>query len=275
MTMPQVTHVFAAPESAFLVNSFIIEGAHSLVVIDAQFLNSSARALRARISDLGKPLAALILTHPHPDHYNGAAEVLAGFDAAPVLATAATDAGIRDTAEAKRAFWTPTYGEDYPQAFVFPSRIVGDHETVRIDDIELTFDDLGPGEASDIVLISAPSTGELFASDLIYAGCHPWLAEERSRSWLNQLAAVATGYADVATVHAGHGPSGDLTLIGRQRDYIERFRSLVSDHVKPGALTPAARAAIGAATRAAHPGFPLEFLIDFNIDGVLAELAAG
>ncbi len=223
----------------------------------------------------GNAYDALIQTHPHPDHYNCAAEVLAGLDAVPVLATAAADAGIRATAEAKPAFWTPTYGEDYPQSFVFPTRSVDDHETVRIDDIELAFDDLGPGEASEIVLISAPATGELFASDLIYAGCHPWLAEERSRSWLNQLAAVATCYADVATVHVGDGPSGDLTLIAPQRDYIELFRSLVSDHVQAGALSAADRAAIGAVTRAAHTGYPLEFLIDFNIDGMLGELAAG
>jgi glyoxylase-like metal-dependent hydrolase (beta-lactamase superfamily II) len=235
---------------------------------------SSARALRARISSIGKPLAALVLTHPHPDHYNGAFEVLAGFEGATVLATAAADAGIRATAEAKRSFWTPTYGDDYPRTFVFPDHIVGDHETVRIDDIELTFDDLGPGEASNIVVLSAPSTGELFASDLVYSHCHPWLAEDRSDLWLGQLADVEVRYADMAIVHAGHGPGGGLAQLGMQRDYIESFMARVAGATRGDTLSEAARAAIKAETIAAHPGFSLEFLIDFNIDGLLRELAA-
>ena len=273
--MPQVTHVFSAPENAFLVNSFIIEGAGSLVVVDAQFLTSSARALRERIAAIDKPIAALILTHPHPDHYNGAMEVLAGAEGAQVLATRAADAGIRATAEAKRAFWTPTYGDDYPQSFVYPDHIVGDRETIRIDDIELTFDDLGPGEASNIVLLTAPATGELFASDLVYAHCHPWLAEERSDLWQSQLTDVEARYADVATVHAGHGPSGDPSLIRMQRAYLESFRERVASHIEAGALSEAARTAIRSDTVAACPGFPLEFLIDFNIGGLLRELTAG
>ena len=105
--MAHKTHIFAAPEAAFLVNSFLLEGADQVVIIDAQFLASSARALRAKLDAIGKPLAALILSHPHPDHYNGAAILVEGLGEVPVLATAATDEGIRATAEAKRAFWTP------------------------------------------------------------------------------------------------------------------------------------------------------------------------
>ena len=108
--MAHKTHIFAAPEAAFLVNSFLLEDTDHVVVIDAQFLASSARALRAQLAQIGKPLAALILSHPHPDHFNGAAILLEGFGEVPILSTAATNGGIRATAEAKRAFWTPKYG---------------------------------------------------------------------------------------------------------------------------------------------------------------------
>jgi glyoxylase-like metal-dependent hydrolase (beta-lactamase superfamily II) len=106
--MAHRTHIFAAPEPAFLVNSFLLEGADRVVVIDSEFLASSARARRRRLDAIGKPLAALLLTHPHPDYYNGAAILVEGRGDVPVLATAATDEGIRATAEAKRIFWTPT-----------------------------------------------------------------------------------------------------------------------------------------------------------------------
>ena len=271
--MAHKTHIFAAPEPAFLVNSFLLEGADQVVVIDAQFLASSARALRAKLDAIGKPLAALILSHPHPDHYNGAAILVEGLGEVPVLATAATNEGIRATAEAKRAFWTPRYGADYPQAFVYPNRIVGSGEKLSFGDIELTVDDLGPGESSDIVLFHAPRTDELFASDLLYSGCHPWLAEERADLWQAQLDAVKTRYAGTATVHAGHGPSGTVRLIDAQKDYIAGFEALVRTMVRADALGDQDKVAIRRIWTERHPRYPLEFLIDFNADAVVAGLA--
>ena len=270
--MAHKTHVFAAPESAFFVNSFLLEGADNVVVIDAQFLASSAGALRARLDAIGKPLAALILTHPHPDHYNGAAILLEGRGDILVLATASTDEGIRATAEVKRAFWTPSYGQDYPQAFVYPNRIIATGEVLRFGDIALRVDDLGPGEASDNVVFHAPETNELFASDLIYSACHPWLAEERSELWRAQLGAVKAHYADAATVHAGHGPSGGLGLIDAQKDYIVTFEALVRAHLRSKTLTDRDKAAIRSAVTGRYPGYPLEFLIDLNADAVATTL---
>jgi glyoxylase-like metal-dependent hydrolase (beta-lactamase superfamily II) len=266
--MSHQTHVFAAPEPAFLVNSFLLEGSDEVVVIDAQFLASSARGLRARLDAIGKPLAALILSHPHPDHYNGAAILLDGLGEVSVLATASTDAGIRATAEAKRAFWTPQYGEDYPRAFVYPDRIIASGETLRFGDIVLKVDDLGPGEASDIVVFHAPETGELFASDLVYSACHPWLAEERSDLWRAQLAAVKARYVGAATVHAGHGPSGNIGLIDAQQDYISAFEDLVRTHMHSQVLTDQDRAMIRQVMTERYPGYPLGFLIDLNADAV-------
>lgn len=271
--MAHTTHIFAGPEPAFLVNSFLLEGADRVVVIDAQFLVSSARALRARLDAVGKPLAALILTHPHPDHYNGAAILLEGLGDVPVLATAATAEGIRATAEAKRAFWTPNYGDDYPQSFVYPNRVIASGEVLRFGDIELKVDDLGPGEASDIVLFHAPRTGELFASDLLYSASHPWLAEERADLWLAQLDAVKARYAGTSIVHAGHGPSGGLGLIDAQKDYIAGFEALVRDALRSNVLTDQDKAAVRRVWTGRHPGYPLDFLIDLNADAVAKSLA--
>jgi glyoxylase-like metal-dependent hydrolase (beta-lactamase superfamily II) len=266
--MAHKTHVFTAPEEAFFVNSFLLEGADRVVVIDAQFLASTAGALRARLDAIGKPLAALILTHPHPDHYNGAAILLKGRGNIPVLATASTDEGIRATAEAKRAYWTPNYGEDYPQTFVYPNRIIASGEVLRFGDIVLKVDDLGPAEASDNVALHAPETNELFASDLVYSACHPWLAEGRSDLWRSQLAAVKARYAGIGAVHAGHGPSGGLGLIDAQDDYIVAFEAQIRAQLRSKALTDQDKAAIRSAVTGRCPGYRLEFLIDLNADAV-------
>jgi glyoxylase-like metal-dependent hydrolase (beta-lactamase superfamily II) len=270
--MPHNTYVYAASEPAFLVNSFLLEGTDSVVAIDAQFLISSAKALRERLDGIGKSLAALILTHPHPDHYNGAATVLVGLGAVPILATEATDAGIRASAEAKRAYWTPRYGENYPQNFLYPNRILTSGETVTFGGISLKIDDIGPGEASNIVVIHAPETRELFASDLIYSACHPWLAEERSDLWLAQLDMVKARYSDVAVVHAGHGVTKDLTLIDAQKAYIRAFRKTVEAQLGGSGLAEGGKAIIHKRMTEQFPGYPLEFLIDLNTDAMVNEV---
>jgi glyoxylase-like metal-dependent hydrolase (beta-lactamase superfamily II) len=56
---------------AFFVNSFIIEGVRSLVLVDTQFVISEVSVVADRIAAMQKPLAAILITHPHPDHYNG------------------------------------------------------------------------------------------------------------------------------------------------------------------------------------------------------------
>lgn len=272
--MSHKTHVFAASESAFLVNSFLLEGTDSVVAIDAQFLVSSATALRARLDAIGKPLAALILTHPHPDHYNGAATLLAGLGEVPVFATRATEVGMRATAEAKRAYWTPSYGEDYPQSFVYPNRILDNRETITIGDIVLAIDDIGAGEASNIVVIHAPETRELFASDLIYSACHPWLAEERSDLWLAQLDLVKARYGNAAILHAGHGVTKDLSLVDAQKAYICAFVSAVEAQLRGGVLRNESKTIVRKTMTEQFPGYPLDFLIDLNTEAIAREILA-
>lgn len=272
--MPYKTHVYSAPQGAFMVNSFLLEGEDSVVIIDAQFLVSSARELREQLRAIGKPLAALVVTHPHPDHYNGAATLLDGLGDIPILATEATNSGIRATAEEKRAFWTPSYGADYPQIFRYPNRIIRSGETIAFGDVVLTIEDIGPGESTNNVVIYGSEGSELFASDLLYSGCHPWLAEGRSALWLEQLDEVERRFRDATRVHAGHGASGDLRLIDMQRAYIEGFRAAVQLRMDGAALAEGGKVSIHEEVVRRYRGYPLEFLIDFNTDAMVQEIAA-
>ncbi len=81
------------------VNSYVVDGPRGLVVVDGQLTVTDARAVRRRIDELGRPVAGMVLTHGHPDHYAGAAIILDGLDV-PILATAGVaDVVSRDDAE--------------------------------------------------------------------------------------------------------------------------------------------------------------------------------
>ena len=66
-----VVHTYRAAESGLYVNSYLVEGESGVVVVDTNLLVSDIEALRARLRALKKPLLAILVTHAHPDHFNG------------------------------------------------------------------------------------------------------------------------------------------------------------------------------------------------------------
>jgi glyoxylase-like metal-dependent hydrolase (beta-lactamase superfamily II) len=115
-------HTYAAAEAGLLVNSYLVEAAEGVVLVDANLLQSDARALAARIAALHKPLLGVFVTHAHPDHFNGL-PVVAGDDV-PVYATAGVAETIARIADAKREQWQPVYGDEWPDRHRVPDRRV-------------------------------------------------------------------------------------------------------------------------------------------------------
>ena len=68
------------------VNAFVVHGPDGLVVVDGMLTVSDAGRVRRAIADADRPLAGVVLTHPHPDHYAGLWHVV-GEDDVPIVAT--------------------------------------------------------------------------------------------------------------------------------------------------------------------------------------------
>lgn len=269
-----LVHTHTSSPDAFFVNSFILEGARSLILVDTQFVISEAATLASKIAALNKPLAAIFITHPHPDHYNGLATILAAFPGTPVHATAATTAGIRETAEPKRAYWTPIVGANYPQKFAFPEVTVADGQAINLDGVELRILDFGSAECSDNTMIALPQLDAAIVSDLVYNRVHPWLAEGRSQAWLIALNAAKRRIGGADTLYAGHGPAGTAAIIDEQASYISTVRELVEREVKTqGRISDAGKTALRGSIGALYPSWPLEMIIDMNVASLAAELA--
>ena len=52
------------------VNSFVIHGPDGVVVLTV----SDAALVREAVTRAGRPLAGVVITHPHPDHYAGGSD---------------------------------------------------------------------------------------------------------------------------------------------------------------------------------------------------------
>jgi len=253
-------------------NSFLIETERSIVAVDAQFLATPARQVRQMIDKIGKPLAALLVSHSHPDHFNGIPMLIEGCGDVPILATQAVADGMRDCADRIRQKWLPMYGSEYPAETIYPNQIIEGGHVLTIDGTEIVIDSLGPGEAPDLCVVWVPRSGDMIAGDLIYDGVHAWLSEQRGQQWIDQLLLVKDRYAHAARFHSGHGGSGSSQLLDNLINYIERFRDFVSEGARDGVIDQPLKSAIIIRTKEHFAGFKQDWWVPLNVDAMTKEL---
>lgn len=70
---PVRIHRYTAPEDGLNVNTQLIETPSRIIAVDAQFALAYADEVVAYAKQLGKPIDRLVISHAHPDHYQGAA----------------------------------------------------------------------------------------------------------------------------------------------------------------------------------------------------------
>ena len=112
-------HQHSAGPAGALVNAYLVETGEGVVAVDGTLTVSDGRALRAQLESLGKPLAAVLVTHSHPDHYGGIGELVADGDV-PVIATDGVDAVIRRDDAVKEQILRPMFGDEWPARRTFP-----------------------------------------------------------------------------------------------------------------------------------------------------------
>ena len=105
-------HRFHATGGGTPVNAYIIESNSGAVAVDSTLTVSDARALRARVDGLGKPLLGVIVTHAHPDHYGGLVELVRDLDV-PVFATSGVAEVIRRDDAVKETILRPMFGDEW------------------------------------------------------------------------------------------------------------------------------------------------------------------
>jgi glyoxylase-like metal-dependent hydrolase (beta-lactamase superfamily II) len=276
MSQPRV-HTYRAAEPGLFVNSYLLEGDDGVLVIDTNLLVSDIQALRARLGALKKPLAGVVVTHAHPDHFNGILGIVKDREV-PVYAVSSVAEVISEIADAKRAQWSPTYGDEWPAETYYPNTTVGDGEAISFGGATVTLHKVGPAEShADSYVVVQPEAGPrlAFIGDLAFHGTHSYTADGHSASWLRALDLLSGALADVPVLYPGHGDPTGPQLFAEQRRYLLYYREMVR-HLAAGKpeLTDAAKEELGRAMEAFLPGAHLAWMIGLGADAVAAELAA-
>jgi len=273
-----VIHAYRAAEPGLNVNSYLVEAESGVVVVDTNLLVSDIEALRARLRALKKPLLAILVTHPHPDHFNGVAALVQDREV-PVYAAATVGKVIEQIAEAKREQWSPVYGPEWPAETYYPDSLLADGDRVQLGELTFTVRELGPAEshADSYFLLAADGRPPVaFVGDLAFHGTHPYTADGHSARWLAALDLLAGELAGLGTLYPGHGDPAGPGVLAEQRRYLLYYRELVRRLAggEPQLPEPA-KAELDAGMQAFLPGAPLTWMIGLGADAVAAEIARG
>jgi len=186
----------------------IVEGAHSLIVVDGQFLAPYAKHFREYIQSLNKPIERVFLSHRHPDHWFG---MPAAFNDHTVLALPETIRWINDYGEESLKRHLSKVGPGLaPSTHSFNMTPLYPHEE-DIDGIHYVFEKETDAEVEEQLTITIPELGVAIVQDLIYSGTHLYLTKHMDH-WQNTLQRMIQ--SECHTFLPGHGvPAGKGELL--------------------------------------------------------------
>lgn len=294
-TFPRIHNYASLPPAP--VNSWIIESKNGVVVVDTQRQFSEAKNVLKVVENINKPILGVIFTHPHPDHINGAAALLNGTNNVPIYSTQSTYNVLKNDTGGYFALSKQLLPRsEYSIHQVLPNRIVNSGENITIDGITYHFEDLGIGEADDMMVIYLTSQKLIFTGDIINNHMHPFFAgaispESRSHisEWIKQIEYLKQKYADAKVLFPGHGQyDAARTLLDEQLNYLITFKSLVNQQMQQSAakmggerttanITEGGKILIKSDLQRLYPGYnpvaTLPNMLDYNIDAITKEIS--
>jgi glyoxylase-like metal-dependent hydrolase (beta-lactamase superfamily II) len=271
-------HVHASGEGGIFANAYLVETPGGVVVVDATLSETESRTLRAELTALGKPLLAVLVTHPHPDHVAGITN-LVGTDDAKIVATRPVLDLMRRMEEPKRKQWGPVFGDEWVPRWTYPNTVVQSGDTMVLGGTTFSVLDLGPGgdsEANTVWFIDQPRR-TAFVGDAVFNGVHSYAADGHLLAWLAGLGRLEQRCADMDLVFPGHGaPAHPNQLFPAQRAYLLTLVSHVHELAdgRPE-LTDGAKQELARRMQQYLPGGGLAFLIAMNADPIARELTGG
>lgn len=209
------------------VNAYLVETTHGVVVIDSTLTVSDSQGLRQQVESLHKPLLAVLITHAHPDHYAGLAQLITADDV-PIIAVEGVSEVIQRDDDLKDQIVGPMLGAEWPQKRLFPNQVVQDGDQVTFDQVSFSVIDLGPGESphNSLWLIEDHDEG-VFVGDLVYNHMHAYLLDGYYQEWLKSLNRFKTEFKAGTRLYPGHGEPASTGLLDWQAEYIQTFVNAV------------------------------------------------
>ncbi|MEE4279240.1 MAG: quinoprotein relay system zinc metallohydrolase 1 [Halieaceae bacterium] len=213
-----------------IVNTGFIVGDDGVVVIDSGPSRLYGEQLREAIATVtDKPIAAVLITHLHPDHFLGNQ----AFDDVPVLALAETVAGIEAQGELFNDAMYRLVGPWMKGTEVRVPDILEASEAIELAGRELRLFALSGHSGSDLAVFDVDS-GVLFAGDLVFYERTPTTPQADISTWLDDLEVLRQ--VPFRALVPGHGPVvSDQRAIAQTTLYLDWLATSLRMRAESGA----------------------------------------
>ena len=229
------------------VNSFLFSNGTSLLVLDVQRKPKEARELIERIKARHLPLAYILISHGHTDHFTGMALLKQAFPGARIVVANENikraikayavymDRGGQTGAEPALDRSIKPKSAEYPGGFDYQAEVEAlNRGSITLPGggtLKLTTD-YKRAEAAYMTTVYSPDLNALFLADFGYNGVHHWMGDDISwqdiANWREELGRIKHRYAAIKPrVYPGHGDPTDMRLFDAMIRYIDDFTRIV------------------------------------------------
>src|SRR6202049_966630 len=223
--------VFTSPDDQFWTNSVIIEGAHEVMLVDAQLTKTSAEKVLQEINGTTKPLSIIYITHEHADHFLGLEVFKEAYPRVRIIANSAVVDRIDKVYQEKIDKWKTILGSGATSQVVAIEKFDGNSIKFESSKIEVIKDIQGDTDENTMLWI--PGQRILISGDVLFNNMHVYTAETDSKDrgeWLNSLQKIRELKPSI--VIPGHSKVGAPLDASTAVDFTENYLLVFEGELK-------------------------------------------
>jgi glyoxylase-like metal-dependent hydrolase (beta-lactamase superfamily II) len=210
----------------------LITGETDAVLVDPPMTTKQTEAVAQWVENSGKHLTAIVSTHGHGDHWFGTAMLLKRFPQAKAYATAGTIEVMRfhGNPQFRAGSWDKSFPGQIPDSPIVSTP--APDNVFQLEGNDVRFVEVGHSDTDKSSVIHVPSIGLVVAGDVVYNGCHQYLAESGNgglKAWMTALDIVASLKAiHVVASHKNKDFEDDPRAIQETRRYLEDVERVIA-----------------------------------------------
>src|SRR3989454_10895232 len=231
--------VFTSPDDHFWVNSIIIEGAHEVMLVDAQLTKTNAEKVLQEIKETKKPLSIIYITHAHADHFLGLEVFKEAYPRVRIIANSAVVDRINKVYQQKIDKWKTILGSGATSQVVAIDKFDGNF--IRFESSKIEVLKNIQGDTDENTMLWIPGQRILIAGDVLFNNMHVYTAETDSKArgkWLNSLNKIRE--MNPSVVIPGHSkvgaPLDASTAVAFKENYLLVFEEELKKAKDPDSL---------------------------------------
>jgi len=214
--------VITSQDDQFWTNSVLIEGAHEVMLVDAQLTKTNAERVLQEINKTKKPLSLIYITHEHADHFLGLEVFREAFPGARIIANSQVVGRIHKVYQEKLDKWKQFLGSGATTQVVPIEPFDGSTITFENSHIEVLKHI--QGDTAENTMLWIPGQRILVGGDVVFNNMHVYTAETDIQArgrWLNSLNTIRA--LQPSAVVPGHSKSGAQLDASTAADFTETY----------------------------------------------------